>query len=658
MRAKGKLILAAIAALPIAVALPVFGPGPGAGAASEEAALELRVYDLRFFERDASPVLPGLCLPGRPLWHAAGGGGGGGMLVFGEGEEASVPVDLERLLGLLRDAAGAEPWTRQGASIELRDDGAIAVHQTAAAHEKIAATVAAWRARLARVASVEVRAVALDPALASSLEVRAGEALADASVRALEAALARADAGARVLGSARVLVRDGESMSGGLVRERAYLADYEVNQTGVAPVLNPVVVELLEGTVVEVRAAFFERGGRVALDCRAELSAAAPDVATIRYEPGGDLQQPRLAHLRVGTAVVARFGQTVALAAFEGPVAAAVAARAAPPPAAAAEAPAAGPAAGPVVAVLARLGGAPEPPAPAAAALAAERELRVHAVHAIIHEHRDHAARMPPAADLPAGGAPGGALIFAEEGEPAGLLDASELLERVIALAPEESWDGVRHMADVDVQRGSLVLVHSPDVQIGAAELVERLREQATRGIRYDVLRLRVPSARVPAAFVLDAGARRALLEGATVEARLAVSGLSGQRVLVDAHEERPFLASIERCSGGASGTPPQQVDDPVVRVLRAGSRVALRGSLGADGEVALEVEAALATPPSSVGEGRTTFGAVQLPAGVERLAARHEVVVPAGACAIVAAASAGGETRLLLVEPRPVDRR
>ncbi len=175
---------------------------------------------------------------------------------FDEEEEAvGVEIDAESLVDLIRRNVAEDSWANRRNSIVARGSDLVVVNG-ASVHAEIEALLDRFRARRARMVSVDV---ALVPTAAV-----AGVGPIDASFDAL--------VGNAGLDAHRVSLTayNEQTVSGFTGRRRRYIDDNELNSTGVLPVVNPVVETVPLGFGVEVTPRVIpQTGGGVQLQLRA-----------------------------------------------------------------------------------------------------------------------------------------------------------------------------------------------------------------------------------------------------------------------------------------------------------------------------------------------------------------------------------------------------
>lgn len=201
------------------------------------------------------------------------------------GERTSgVGLDGDKLVELLEGAAGR---LASDEALELRG-GRLMARLRPATAARVTRLLAELRRGRGGLIDLEVRVYELGAAAYEALREEAA-ALGDAA----EARLAAGGDGVRLLASHHVTAHDGQRVHVWRGRSRSYLADIEVNQTGVVPVLNPVVAVINEGLVVEARPTVDRARGVAVVDVSLSLSRVADPVPTTKVVDL-ELELPRL----------------------------------------------------------------------------------------------------------------------------------------------------------------------------------------------------------------------------------------------------------------------------------------------------------------------------------------------------------------------------
>lgn len=179
---------------------------------------------------------------------------------YGE-ETGGVGLDGDKLVELVENELGDDV----GGSIEY-SKGRLLTRLPAAASARVDALLALLRRDRGGLVDLEVRVY--------QLTAEAFAAVRDQAAGLSDEAEARLQAGdgATLLAEHHVTAHDGQRVHVWRGRSRSYLADIEVNQTGVVPVLNPVIAVINEGLVVEARPLVDRARGQVLVDVALTLS--------------------------------------------------------------------------------------------------------------------------------------------------------------------------------------------------------------------------------------------------------------------------------------------------------------------------------------------------------------------------------------------------
>ena len=305
-----------------------------------------------------------------------------------------------------------------------------------------------------------------------------------------------------------------------------------------------------------------------------------------------------------------------------------------------------------------------------------ERRLRFaeYDVRHLLYEVADQRAprlRIPS----PAAGrrtSPGGALAyFEEDGDDGPLVDVDRLVDMVESVVGAEGWE---HGERVEFHRGQLFVVQTELGHARVLRLLDELRAAAVRSVQYEV-GFYALTAKLERAVVASAQVNRGVLDPGLL-ARLDESVASGeielvesavltamnqQRIYLHQGREQTYVETFERLSGG-TGAVLEKVSDPVIRVLRTGMALDLRGSVVRLGErgsaVALDVRFLRASPLEFKARA-TPWGTIDIPR-VESDAVRSSARVPSGSGMLVFSASsrprrqgASGSELTIIVRPR-----
>jgi len=278
-------------------------PVPDPAPEPEPVRLRLRIVDVQdLTSRPSDHPAPSVGL-GVGGGGGGAGGGAGGVLTFADApdETPCAGVDADTLIELIEQRLG--DGLDEG-SIEF-SSGRLILRLRSDEHAAVDEVLASLRRERGGLIDLEIRVYRLPAALFG--ELRDGSAALDDPG---EAALAEAVAGGRadLLSSHRVVAHDGQLVSVRRGDSRSVVGDLEINQTGVVPVLNPVVTVLREGLVVECRPILERRTRRVLLDVALSLSRV-DDVASRRAVGEVELEQPRLEIARTSSTSTVPLGR-------------------------------------------------------------------------------------------------------------------------------------------------------------------------------------------------------------------------------------------------------------------------------------------------------------------------------------------------------------
>jgi hypothetical protein len=230
--------------------------------------------------------------------------GSGSVVDFDDGEETSQPVlEPDVILEILESELES---VEVGGASSIEISGArMVVRHTKAAHAKIREVLARLRSVREGQLLVELRFYKLPREVFASVAERASR-LTEGDEQILAKAVAAKRAS--LLSTHRVVATDGQRV---VVRQggsRAVVADVEVNQTGVIPVLNPVVRNVNEGLVLELRGLANRDERLVHLDMsltRAKLTKGGE----VRKLAGIEVELPQLSLTRTAASLIVPFGQ-------------------------------------------------------------------------------------------------------------------------------------------------------------------------------------------------------------------------------------------------------------------------------------------------------------------------------------------------------------
>lgn len=223
-----------------------------------------------------------------------------GARVFGSEAEwtPGTALDADKLIELIETRLGDD---HEG-SVEYAR-GRLVLRLPAAQVARVEALLAELRQGRGGLVDLEVRVYRMPASLFGSLR---GGALDAEGERRLAAAVA--GGAVTLVSSQRVLAHDGQRVAVFRGRQMAFVGDIEVNQTGVVPVLNPVVSVLTEGLAVEVRPLVDRATRRVLLDVALSVTALEGKPATTELQ-GMTLEFPELGVARTSSTGSVPLGQ-------------------------------------------------------------------------------------------------------------------------------------------------------------------------------------------------------------------------------------------------------------------------------------------------------------------------------------------------------------
>lgn len=248
----------------------------------------LAVHDLVQGESDHEAPSVGL---GAYEGQGGGGGGGGGVLTFCDDGGYGSPsefLDAEKVVEVLQtelEAAGLDEATAEYSA------GRLLVRTAPAGHAIVDRVLAQLRKVRAGLVDLDVRLYRLPVALYNELRPEALGLSAEGEARLLRA---EREGSAQRLAAHRLVAHDGQRVVVRRGQTRAMVVDVEVNQTGVVPVLNPVVNAVVEGLAVQVRPVVDRARGLVLLDAAVSLGKLG-ERADKRAFGGYELELPEMA---------------------------------------------------------------------------------------------------------------------------------------------------------------------------------------------------------------------------------------------------------------------------------------------------------------------------------------------------------------------------
>jgi hypothetical protein len=231
-------------------------PAEAAGAEKDKALVD-RTYDVKSILQLVGDEFALATVQGELILRSRDMKSGSGWSPPPVAEEIRVSVSMQDLLAASDLFQRIEGWDENG---QLRlDGGLLRVTQPPAVQEHVAAFLEALRARIFQLVAIEavfVPTAVLDE-VAPSWRARAPEVDGDVYGKLL------ADPRSRILTGS---TRNGVQAALGDTERALVLSDYEVNQTGSIPVVNPVLDLVVAGDQVEVRPRIQPGGKAVRVD--------------------------------------------------------------------------------------------------------------------------------------------------------------------------------------------------------------------------------------------------------------------------------------------------------------------------------------------------------------------------------------------------------
>ena len=212
-----------------------------------------------------------------------------------------VGIDADKLIELIEFQLGEDD--AEG-SVEY-SGGQLLVRKTAAGIAKIKALLASIAKDRGGLVDLDVRIYRMPPAVFGRLRAEATN-ITQAGEAILSKALA--DGTVDLLSSHRVVAHDGQRVYVRRGGSQSLVCDLEVNQTGVIPVLNPVINVVNEGLVVELRPLVDRVRKIVMLDAALSLSKIRSPIAA-REIKGVELELPHMEIARTGASTCVPLGR-------------------------------------------------------------------------------------------------------------------------------------------------------------------------------------------------------------------------------------------------------------------------------------------------------------------------------------------------------------
>jgi hypothetical protein len=276
---------------------------------------ELRLFDLDSIVHSASAWAPPI--PGAPRLRGSPQGDDDydlGVVLAAEDDDVEFGLSrlgVEETIDLVKRHVDRDSWENERNRIEVVDDAGgrrLLVVQRPEALEAIDALLGVLEAETRRLLAVELALVppeALDGAAPGWREPQAAPWIAgDALARAVRQGGAASRFGLR-------FVRDGGRVAFEPGGSRSFLEDHEVNQTGVCPVIGPVVRGRSTGFFGDLRVFLSPDGGLVRADVVAGERRASSSDAERRRLPQGGIDIVLESQERIETTVVGPVGEAL-----------------------------------------------------------------------------------------------------------------------------------------------------------------------------------------------------------------------------------------------------------------------------------------------------------------------------------------------------------
>lgn len=466
-------------------------------------------------------------------------------------------------------------------------------------HAEAAALLSALRRSLRPGVRLELRSVTAPAELGDWAQSAPGAPVSTATALGLEAAI---KAGRATITSAfDAPFRDGEVRLLTEVEATEYLSGYEINQTGVWPMLNATRGTLLTGEAVQAHVCR-RPGGGLRLDVHRER-ARRLGMRSAAFPKAGTVELPSIALERLAVSAELAPGRWTLLARRS--------------------------AKGRRHLLLAR-GSALEDGAGGAGL-----QVRRYPLRSLLEPVFDFPLARPWETKR-------GAIVLdfdseeEEEREDLGSLSQARVRYPDFFVALERSL-GVKGAADrarrLAVFRGALFVLGPAAVQLRASAVIDRWSRGGAPA-RIELAATRRAGEAAPGLGPIDAAAARGLSAGAE---RLALAGFVGQQVQWDVLEQRAFIGDIERVSGGQGAV--KVVAQPVIDVLTEGRSLRLRLL---EGRAGVELELTLA-PPAKLRSVTTAWGPLDLAEQGARARLKGVYAAPRVGASVIARAAVFG---------------
>lgn len=553
----------------------------------------LRVYDVNYLLTRAPEAVPLTGMRLEASTYGSGGGGAGGItggFSFEDEEEsmpAGVAVDPDTLIELIEENLAQDSW--EGDARLAVENGNLIVVNTAEVHREVEALLSRLHALRGRTISFDVRTVLISRAGYEALKLGPGGARA-LSPQQLEALGAQLTARQAVELERRQLSTPNRVGTEAATPTRVdFLGTYEVNQTGVIPVLNPLIEHGTQATALWLRPTLVADGRSMLLEVHARSSRWNTEASQeLSLKKLVELDLPRADYVALEETLLVKDGQAVIVGGVQ-------ATETVEPD------------------VLAGLGWdakilddarvlfvvQPRMEAPAEAKGEAplkqgRRELRVYNVALITGERRE------PQSDHLRG------LLYDLNGydyETRSALQLDVVVEMLQENVSPDSWDHPSNWIR-EVGQDIVAINQTPAVHASVRSFLSVLERgpRASQTVSFELFDLELPAARLDALFAAAPGGRGSQrLSAESVEELLAeastrvirwgaASTVNGSPVAFESTRTARYLKGSESSSGG-TGSVVSEVLQPVTDIVRSGWSLAVVPNALRDGRVALSLD-------------------------------------------------------------------